>query len=250
MPLLLAWLDRLLGQEIGDCRDLVIMALGELRFGIAVGRVVRIETLPARPQYLAAPLHGRLDSYHVLGDATLAHVLSLSDFLDPAARAAIRGFAPGSYDRRPAGTILAAQKRLLVFRIGTELCALPIGEIERVAPLALAAALPPDAESDIDSAVEIGGEIVPVSSLRRLFGAPAGRESNCIVVRSKQGISGLGVDAIVGLVSVPLTAIEPVGNPRGPIREFARHGDQLLWILSTQAIAGHAGASSIADATA
>jgi hypothetical protein len=39
-----------------------------------------------------------------------------------------------------------------------------------------------------------------------------------------------------------LSAIETAGNPRGPIREFARQGDQLLWILSTQALIGAADA--------
>ena len=238
MPLLLVWLDRLFGAAPGACRDYVIMALGELRFGLAVGRVLRLERLPVRPQQMATPLHGKLDSYHLLDDGSIAHVLSLPDFLDPATRAAIRGFAPGSYDRRLTGTAAVAQKRLLLFRIGGELCALPIEEVERVAPLQQAVALPRSGDSEIDSAVEIGGEIVPVSSLRRLFGLSGGADSNCIVVRSKQGASGLGVDAIVGLASVPLSAIESAGNPRGPIREFARQGDQLLWILSTQTIAG------------
>jgi chemotaxis signal transduction protein len=258
MPLLVAWLDRLLGQELGICRDFVIMALGELRFGLGVERVMRLERLPVRPQYMATPLHGRLDTYHVLSDSTIAHVLSLSDFLDSTLRAAIRGFAPGSYDRRLGGNAVVPQKRLLVFRIGAELCALPLDEIERVAPLTLSVPLPPDAESDIDSAVESGGEIVPVSSLRKLFGVQAGRETNCILVRSKQGTMGLGIDTIVGLASVPLTSIEPVGNPRGPIREFARHDNQLMWILSTQAIAGQTASQapnqtktpSVADATA
>jgi purine-binding chemotaxis protein CheW len=240
MPLLMVWLDRLLGQEVAPCRDLVIMALGELRFALAVGRVVRLERLPARPQHLATPLHGRLDAYHKLEDGGLAHLLSLSDFLDPAARAAIRGFAPGSYDRRLTGGATVVQKRLLVFRIGSDVCALPLDEVERVAPLTNIVELPADAEGDVDAAVEIGGEIVPVSSLRRLFGAPAGRDANCILVRTKEGATGLGVDAILGLVSVPLSAIEPAGNPRGPIREFTRHGDQLLWILSTQAVAAQA----------
>lgn len=242
MPLLLVWLDRLLGQAPGACSDYIIMALGELRFGLAVGRVVRLERLPVRPQQMATPLHGRLDSYYVLDDGSIAHLLSLTDFLDPATRAAIRGFAPGSYDRRLTGTGAIAQKRLLVFRIGGELCALPIEEVQRVAPLHQAVELPPTTEADADRAVEIGGEIVPVSSLRRLFGLAPGHDANCIVVRSSQGTSGLGVDAIVGLTSVPLSSIETAGNPRGPIREFARQGDQLLWILSTQAIAGAADA--------
>lgn len=242
MPLLLVWLDRLLGQDSGVCHDYIIMALGELRFGLAVGRVVRLERLPARPQLMATPLHGKLDSYYVLEDGSIAHLLGLSDFLDPATRAAIRGFAPGSYDRRLTGTAAVAQKRLLLFRIGGELCALPIEEIQRVAPLHQAVELPPSADSEIDRAVEIAGEIVPVSSLRRLFGLAPGKDANCIVVRSSQGTSGLGVDAILGLASVPLSAIETTGNPRGPIREFARQGDQLLWILSTQAIIGAADA--------
>jgi purine-binding chemotaxis protein CheW len=244
MPLLLVWLDRLLGQEPGECRDYIIMTLGELRFGLAVGRVVRLERLPVRPQQMATPLHGRLDAYYPLDDgSSVAHVLSLSDFLDATVRAAIRGFAPGSYDRRLSGTSAVAHKRLLLFRIGTEMCALPIEEVERVAPLHQAVALPPRGDSQIDSAVEIGGEIVPVSSLRRLFGLAPGHDANCIVVRSSQGASGLGVDSIVGLASVPLSSIESAGNPRGPIREFARQGDQLLWILSTQAITGAADAA-------
>src|SRR5690349_6005793 len=78
---------------------------------------------------------------------------------------------------------------LLVFQLADRLAAFPIGDVERIAPMA-ELACPPGLPSALEGVLNLAGAAVPVLRLDRLFRLPAqrvGLYSMLIVLRAAGG---------------------------------------------------------------
>jgi purine-binding chemotaxis protein CheW len=93
--------------------------------------------------------------------------------------------------------------------------ALPLENIERIAPMAQLAR-PPALPSSLEGILNLGGVAVPVLRLDRLLQLPAqppGLYSMLIVLKGiSEGRMALLVDRVSEIVSVPETALLPVGK--------------------------------------
>lgn len=100
--------------------------------------------------------------------------------------------------------------QLVVFRIGPQLFALNIFEVERV--LRYQEATPvPGAPSFLEGVFRFGDRPVPLVDLRKRFGEPdrVRDETRVIVLGQADGAIGLAVDAVLTVRKVPADAVTP-----------------------------------------
>ena len=105
---------------------------------------------------------------------------------------------------------MAARQTVLVFSVADRRYALEVADVERIV---FAAELAPllDAPAHIAGLMNIAGEIMPVVDVRRRLGLPP-REMNVrdrfVVTRSGGAPAALLVDAVEGVVDLPVQRIE------------------------------------------
>ena len=106
------------------------------------------------------------------------------------------------------------QRVLLVFHLAGQLAAIPLAEVESIAPMAHLAR-PPGLPSPMEGILNLAGKAVPVWRLDRLLQLPElplGLYSMLIVLK---GISdcrtAMLVDRVSEILSVPESALLPVG---------------------------------------
>jgi len=107
-----------------------------------------------------------------------------------------------------------SQRVLLVFHLASQLAAIPVAEVESIAPMAHLVR-PPGLPSPVEGILNFAGKAVPVWRLDRLFQLPEqppGLYSMLIVLK---GISdcrtAMLVDRVSEILSVPESALLPVG---------------------------------------
>lgn len=100
---------------------------------------------------------------------------------------------------------------LVVFRIGEDAFALPVGAVDEVARAPDRIARVPNAPDFIEGVVSLRGEVLPVIDQRKRFGLPAERTGagRLVVVRTARHRAGLVVDSVAEVLRAPAEAIEP-----------------------------------------
>ncbi len=126
-----------------------------------------------------------------------------------------------------------ATRQLLVFRVGTEWCALDAATVIR-----LTGYRPPQpvplADAGFAGVVEIGAEVLPMLDLRTELGAPATVSdwTALIVVETSDGRWALAVDRIDRLVVVPVSAVQSASAPvHRLLGAIVRVGDRVISLL-------------------
>jgi purine-binding chemotaxis protein CheW len=111
---------------------------------------------------------------------------------------------------------LISQRVLLVFHVGDQAAAFPLGNVQRIAPMAHLAR-PPGLPSVLEGFLNLTGVAVPVLRLDRLFQLPLqspGLYSALIVVNgvSDSGPLALLVDRVSEVLTIQESSLLPVGQ--------------------------------------
>src|SRR6058998_1519266 len=98
---------------------------------------------------------------------------------------------------------------LVVFRVGSQRCAIPVSAAERVLPMVAVAPLP-DAPPIALGAVNVEGRLLAVLDLQRRLGLPArelGPSAQLLVVTTSRRTVALPVDEVLGVTELPADKI-------------------------------------------
>ena len=129
---------------------------------------------------------------------------------------------------------------LVLFRVGTQHCAIPVSAAERVLPMVAIAPLP-DAPPIALGAVNVEGRLVAVLDLQRRLGLPPcelGPAARLLVVSVGRRTVALPVDDVVGVTEVPANAIVDAGDvlpELGVVAGIAVLGDGMTLIHDLEA---------------
>ena len=118
---------------------------------------------------------------------------------------------PPSHDASEAPTVEEPTESLVTLRLGTEWYALPIVKARAAVRCSQLTPLP-SVPSHIAGIVNLRGEILSVTDLRRLFHLPAlpvTAESRLVIVEDDGMQTALLADAVGEVIAVPVTAFEP-----------------------------------------
>lgn len=108
--------------------------------------------------------------------------------------------------------LASSDGELLVFAIAGQFCAIPVGAVQEIVPMAALARVPGQ-PSLLEGFLNLRGVAVPVLRLSRLFGlAPAepGLHTPLIVLRGQPHPAGLLVDAVVEIACADAAGAFPI----------------------------------------
>src|ERR687888_435714 len=129
---------------------------------------------------------------------------------------------------------------LVLFRVGTQHCAIPVSAAERVLPMVAVAPLP-DAPPIALGAVNVEGRLLAVLDLQRRVGLPArelGPSAHLLVARTSRRTVALPVDEVLGVTEVAadeIVAPEAVLPGLSVVAGIAVLGDRVALIHDLEA---------------
>jgi purine-binding chemotaxis protein CheW len=141
----------------------------------------------------------------------------------------------------------AAVSRLLLFRVGTLVCAADLGVVREILPR-LETTRIPGAMPFVAGLVNVRGQLVTVVEGWRALGqsepaaapADAAAGGTTILVTAGERVVGLTVDEVVDLLAVAPASLEPrealTGVDPVLVRAVGRRGDQAFGVLDTDAL--------------
>ena len=144
---------------------------------------------------------------------------------------------------RPSGILVSlnhmADLRLVVFRLGTLICAAPAASVREV----ISASAPtriPGARASVVGLMNVRGTLLTVVDGRILLGAPAGPTDSVIVLRQGERLVGLMVDEVLDLADVAEDSLSlgealPGVDPR-LVQAVGHHGDRVCALLDPAAL--------------
>lgn len=103
------------------------------------------------------------------------------------------------------------ERQIVVFRLGNELYGADIAVVREVGPLQRVTRVPRTPQY-VEGVTNLRGRVIPVVNLRRRMGLPVSEwtKSTRIAVAELQGGQvGMIVDAVLEVLRVPVTSIEP-----------------------------------------
>jgi purine-binding chemotaxis protein CheW len=131
-----------------------------------------------------------------------------------------------------------SSRLLIVFQLANRFAALPLQDVERIAPMA-ELACPPGLPSALEGVLNLGGVAIPVLRLDRLFGLPAqgpGLYSMLIILKlPRKGRLGILVDRVNEILPIPEGAFLPVGQEdsfNGCAEALVALRDEIVHVLS------------------
>ena len=117
-----------------------------------------------------------------------------------------------------AGSVRAEEVQFLVFRLGDEEFALPIGAVDEVARVPDRITRLPKTPKFLEGVVNLRGEVLPVVDQRRRFDMPKfdrAEGQRLVVVRTDKRRAGLIVDSVSEVLRASTAAIEPAPDLAG-----------------------------------
>ena len=134
------------------------------------------------------------------------------------------------------GEDLDGSTHFVSFRLGVQIYALPLGNVESV--LRMVALTPlPEAPSWIAGAVNLHGSVVPALDLRQRLAGEIRKprpDDYLLVVKEVERLVALMVDEVTGIVEVPTHQVESPSGPLARSRPLAgviRHEEALILVL-------------------
>lgn len=131
--------------------------------------------------------------------------------------------------------------RVLLYRLGSVICATPAQAVREVVPAGRAVRIP-GAAGPVAGLVNIRGRLLTVVDGRRVLGAPvaAGAPASVVVLSRGERAAGLAVDEILDLADLPGDAPDgppaPGGVPPGLVKAVHRYAGRLVVVLDTEAL--------------
>ncbi|UEM23696.1 chemotaxis protein CheW [Skermanella mucosa] len=230
-----------------DAARIIVLSFGGLRAGLLVDRAREILRVPAGQIDPVPPLFRR-DGGEIEGICRLDRGRRLVSVLDPErlfrSEEARRGLAAQS-DHPDADTPEegmadrgADTESFVIFRLGTVEYGLPSSCVEQVAAVPDQLTPVPKAPDFIEGVINHRGSVLPVIDQRRRFalsGAAPARSRRIIVTRMGANRAGILVDAVTGLLRIPIAAIEPAPDLSAEqitlISRVANLGDRMILLL-------------------
>ena len=135
-------------------------------------------------------------------------------------------------------------KDLLVFSLGQQQFALPVGQVSTVVPRATLTPLP-GAPVDLIGLLRLRGALCPVIDIRARLGLPATMPhiGECIIVMHTTSFTvGLLVEGMAGVVAPPIDPIDrriPIDHTDRLIRGVVEVAGQVVATLDADAVVGN-----------
>ncbi len=239
-------LARLLGQRSSTpARHVIVVSVGELRFGISVSEIVGMESHPGERLQALAVGDSQLEGYLPgAGDRNerMTGLLSLSGLLSSTLMESCSRYLT----RSDSSALLLQQepervRRLLSFRVGGERCALELALVDRVDEYTAGVPLP-DGDQAFPGVLQIQGQVMAEVDLRRLLGRDAAAGSSlsraCIVARVGDASWALIADRVDGVIEIPESDITPIRSRQSDyLPEVAQLDGELLSLLTLAPLA-------------
>lgn len=194
----------------------VIVRLHGFRVGLLVDRVVGIRRFACDSLRQLAEGKTLLEGFVTTGDNQLVALVRFDALGEPqrfsawhpwltaAAAETVRSDEQHRHSR--------AARRLLLFRQGSELMALPLEAVERIEEYCEPTVTPGDDNGSVCGVTQIQGQIMPVFPSARLSSGSDGAASVYLVVISGDKRCALPVEKVERLIDMEESAIEPVAS--------------------------------------
>ncbi|WP_395397744.1 chemotaxis protein CheW [Novosphingobium sp. BL-8A] len=208
-------LTALLGLREGErtsAARVVVVHVGTHRVGLVVEGMKAIERVSESridlvPQALKRGGEAQIQAICRMDDGTrLLSVLSCDQLLREDVTARLLQTACEDDEDMESGSTVQQGERFVLFRIGQDRFALPVGEVQEIAGLPERLAPLPKAPAFVKGLMSVRGEVIPViDQVQRFAGsaaAPSGKP-RVIVVRIGSLTAGFIVDAVSELVEIP-----------------------------------------------
>lgn len=134
------------------------------------------------------------------------------------------------------------QRALLVFHLASQVVALPLENVESIAPMAQLSR-PPGLPSPLEGVLNLGGRAVPVWRLARLLQLPEQRPGlySMIIILKRIPDAGTAmlVDRVTEILSVPEIAMIPIADEdsfNGCVEATVPAGGQAIHLLSLERV--------------
>ncbi|HBG15143.1 MAG TPA: chemotaxis protein CheW [Firmicutes bacterium] len=102
--------------------------------------------------------------------------------------------------------------QLVIFKLGEEEFGVNILQVREIEKLDQGITRVPRAPHFVEGIINLRGDIIPIVDLRKRFGLtlpPVGYNSRVIIVEVGEALVGMLVDAVVEVLRIPVSAIEP-----------------------------------------
>jgi len=129
--------------------------------------------------------------------------------------------------------------RLLLFRIGRELLALPLDMVERIEEYSEPTATPGDEGGGVSGVIQIQGNVMPVRNLAKLAGIVSTAPSSVYLIVSNSGNRcALPVEKVERVVDIDEADIEPAGSGQsGILNGICKYHGKLVSLLDGERLA-------------
>ena len=134
-----------------------------------------------------------------------------------------------------------ASGQIVVFSLGGEEYALPIGQVQEIIRYTEPRSVASDA-SWIRGVISLRGKIVPVCDLAARLGTASGHEANgnIVIVESGDATAGILVDEVDEVLTVDEADLEDVpAAGSDAMRSIAKIGDRLVVLLDAEVVFGN-----------
>ena len=133
----------------------------------------------------------------------------------------------------------ASSQRMLMFRMGKELLALPLGVVERIEEYFEPAATPEDADGSVNGVIQIQGNVMPVRNLAKLAGVLSTAPSSVyLIVASGGNRCALPVEKVERVVDMNDADIEPArSGQNGILNGICKYHGMLVSLVDAERLA-------------
>ncbi|MFD2261390.1 chemotaxis protein CheW [Lacibacterium aquatile] len=231
-------LGTLLGQERPGGEITLVCRREIARFALSVDKVLGIRRYPPKRSQGIEETGAGLDGYYTDAEGRMIGALNLFRLVEDDLFYQFGSLFADVDDAFGAGSqIRQIERNFIIFRLGTDLCALPVESVERVVEWSQPIALPEAENAAVTGAVEIGGHILPIAPLHAKLGKTASaRPTAYIVAKDGTGSFALPVDHPERLISLPIDTIEEVGTGEALIEGITQIAGRYVWILAPDKI--------------
>ncbi len=207
----------LFGDNTENTPFTLIVHINDCRVGLLVESVVGIRRYPRESLRPLAEEQALLEGIITTVESRVLALLRLSALAvserfaawQPWLAAGKEDSAGHAHEAKPA----TVTKRMLLFRQGKELLALPLDMVERIEEYWKPTATPGDQSSTVNGVIQVHGNVMPVRSLERFFRLASGADPSVyLIVVSGGNRCALPIEKIERIFDMGAADIEPVDS--------------------------------------